>query len=87
MSEINPKEVYIRNLKRHRKDLPELDSRKIIKKRLEVFTHDTWPVIKLLKKQKRIIEINGEQKIMSIHSDILRALNKTWQSQSKQKKK
>lgn len=84
---ISPKEVYVRNLKRHRKDLPELDSRKIIKKRLEVFTRDTWPVIKLLKKQKRIIEINGEQKIMSIHSDILRALNKTWQSQSKQKKK
>ena len=75
---IGQKEVYIRNLKRHRKDLPELDSRKIIKKRLEVFARDTWPVIKLLKKQKRIIDINGEQKIMLVHYDILRALNKTW---------
>ncbi len=84
---ISPKEVYIRNLKRHRKDLPELDTKKIIKKRLEVFNRYTLPVIKLLKKQKRIIEINGEQKIMKIHLDILRALNKTWRSPSKAKKK
>lgn len=68
---ISSKEVYIRNLKRHRKDLPELDSKEIIKKRLEVFTRDTWPVIKLLKKQKRIVDINGEQKVMKIHLDIL----------------
>jgi len=72
---ISPKEVYIRNLKRRRKDLPELDTRKIIKKRLETFNRYTWPVIKLLKKQKKIIDINGEQKIMKIHRDILRALS------------
>ncbi|MEK7134821.1 MAG: nucleoside monophosphate kinase [Patescibacteria group bacterium] len=71
---ISPKEVYIRNLKRHRQDLPELDTRKIIKKRLEAFNRYTWPVIKLLKKQKRIIDINGEQKIMKIHRDILKIL-------------
>jgi len=71
---IGPKEVYVRNLKRHRKDLPELDTRKIIKKRLETFNRYTWPVIKLLKKQKRIIDINGEQKIMKIHKDILKIL-------------
>ena len=71
---ISPKEVYVRNLKRHRKDLPELDTRKIIKKRLETFNRYTWPVIKLLKKQKRIIDINGEQKIMKIHRDILKIL-------------
>ncbi len=71
---ISPREVYVRNLKRHRKDLPELDSRKIIKKRLEVFNRDTWPVIKLLKKQKRIIDIDGEQKIMKIHQEILKIL-------------
>ena len=34
---ISPEEVYVRNLKRHRKDLPELDTRKIIKKRLSGF--------------------------------------------------
>ncbi|MDP2946406.1 MAG: nucleoside monophosphate kinase [bacterium] len=71
---IKPKEVYVRNLKRRRKDLPELDTRKIIKKRLETFNRYTWPVIKLLKKQKRIIDINGEQKIMKIHRDILKIL-------------
>lgn len=75
---ISPKEVYVRNLKRHRKDLPELDSRKIIKKRLAVFTRDTWPVIELLKKQKRIIGINGEQPIIKIHRDIVAALNRIW---------
>ncbi len=71
---ISPKEVFVRNLKRHRKDLPELDTKKIIKKRLEVFNRYTWPVIKLLKKQKRIIDINGEQPIMKIHQDILKVL-------------
>jgi len=84
---ISPKEVYIRNLKRRRKDLPELDTKKMIKKRLAVFMKDTWPVIKLLKKQKRIIDINGEQKIMKIHQDILKVLENTWQSRSKAKKK
>jgi len=84
---ISPKEVYIRNLKRQRKDLPELDTRKIITKRLEAFNRYTWPVIKLLKKQKRIIDINGEQPIMKIHQDILKILENLWLSQSKQKKK
>ena len=84
---ISPNEVYIRNLKRRRKDLPELDTRKVIKKRLAVFMKNTWPVIKLLKKQKKIIDINGEQKIMKIHKDILKVLKNTWQSQSKAKKK
>lgn len=74
---INPKEVYVRNLKRRRKDLPELDTRNIIKKRLEIFNRYTLPVIKLLEKQKKIIEINGEQSIMKIHMDILKALSKT----------
>lgn len=78
---ISPKEVYVRNLNRRRKDLPELDTKKIIAKRLKVFNKDTLPVIKYLKKQKRIIDINGEQPIMKIHKDIL------WQLQSKLKKK
>jgi len=79
--DISPREVYVRNLKRERKDLPELDTKKVIRKRLEVFDRYTLPVIKYLKSQKRIIDINGEQKIMKIHKDIL------WQLQSKLKKK
>ncbi|MBI2446795.1 MAG: nucleoside monophosphate kinase [Parcubacteria group bacterium] len=78
---ISPKEVYVRNLKRHRKDLPELDTKKVIDRRLKMFNKYTLPVIKFLEKQKKIIEINGEQSIMKIHQDIL------WQLQSKQKKK
>ncbi len=71
---IGPKEVYIRNLKRKRKDLPELDTKKIIKKRLTVFNRETAPVIKYLKSKKIINDINGEQKIMEIHQDILKIL-------------
>ncbi len=71
---ISPEEVYIRNLKRRRKDFPELDTRKIIKKRLMVFTHETLPVIKYLKSKKIIFHVNGEQKIMKIHQDILKLL-------------
>lgn len=84
---ISPKEVYIRNLKRHRKDLPELDTRKMIKKRLLVFNWETLPVIKYLKSKKLIIDINGEQKIMKIHQDILEILKNIWKLQSKAKKK
>ncbi|MEK7198148.1 MAG: nucleoside monophosphate kinase [Patescibacteria group bacterium] len=71
---ISPKEVYIRNLKRHRKDLPELDTRKIIKKRLETFNLYTLPAIKYLKSRKIITDINGEQSIMKIHLDIMESL-------------
>lgn len=78
---ITPKEVYTRNLKRHRRDLPELDSKKIIKKRLNIFNRDTLPVIKKFKKEKKLIEINGEQSIMKVHLDIIKSLNKIWLSQ------
>ena len=73
---ISPKEVYVRNLKRRRKDLPELDTRKIIKKRLAVFNRETLPVIKYLKSKKIIFNINGEQPIAKIHKDILKLLPK-----------
>jgi len=71
---IGPKEVYVRNLKRRRKDLPELDTRKVIKKRLAVFNRQTAPAIKFLKSKKMIFEINGEQPIAKIHRDILKIL-------------
>ncbi|MDO8574763.1 MAG: nucleoside monophosphate kinase [bacterium] len=71
---ISPEEVYARNLKRHRKDLPELDTKTVIDKRLKMFNKYTFPVIKLLEKKKQIIEINGEQSIMKIHLDILKKL-------------
>ena len=71
---ISPEEVYVRNLKRHRKDLPELDTRKIIKKRLDAFNRYTLPVIRKFEKERKIIEINGEQKIIKIHKDILKIL-------------
>ncbi|MBI4919912.1 nucleoside monophosphate kinase [Candidatus Azambacteria bacterium] len=72
---ISPKESYIRNLKRRRKDLPELDTRKLIKKRLAVFMNETWPAIKLLKSKKMIIDIDGERPIMKIHKNILKILS------------
>lgn len=71
---ISPEEVYVRNLKRHRKDLPELDTKKVIDRRLKMYNKYTLPVIKLLGEKKQIIEINGEQSIMKIHLDILKIL-------------
>ena len=71
---ISPEEVYVRNLKRHRKDLPELDTRKVIKKRLDAFNRYTLPVIKLLEKQKKSVFINGEQPITKIHRNIIKTL-------------
>lgn len=85
--EISPDVVYERNLKRHRKDLPELDTREVIKKRLAVFNDETFPVIKQLKSKKLIVDINGEQKRLKIHQDILKVLKNAWQLQSKAKKK
>lgn len=67
--------------------MPELDTRKMIKKRLLVFNWETLPVIKYLKSKKLIIDINGEQKIMKIHQDILEILKNIWKLQSKAKKK
>lgn len=45
-----------------------------IKKRLGIFKTETLPVINYYKKQKKLIEINGEQTIEKVFKDVLEAL-------------
>jgi len=51
------------------------DTIQSIKKRLEEYKKETIPAINYYKKQKKLIEINGEQSIEGVFKDILRALN------------
>ena len=50
------------------------DKAEAIKKRLEEFKEKTIPVIKYYKKQRKLIEINGEQPIEKVFQDILKSL-------------
>jgi len=50
------------------------DEPKAIKKRLEEFKKEVIPVINYYKKQRKLIEINGERSIETIFQDILKAL-------------
>jgi len=51
------------------------DKPEAIKKRLEEFKEKTMPVIEYYKKQKKLIEINGEQSIENVFKDILKTLS------------
>jgi len=50
------------------------DKMESIKKRLEEYKKETIPAINYYKKQRRIIEINGEQSIERVFKDILKVL-------------
>jgi len=52
-----------------------LDDPEIIKKRLEVFKEETFPVIEIIKKQGlHLNKINGEQSVADVFKDILEAI-------------
>jgi len=55
-----------RLLLRKRKD----DTKKIIQKRLEIYYKETKPVIERYKKQKKLIEIDGEPSIEEIFKNV-----------------
>ncbi len=50
------------------------DNIKSIKERLEEYKKETIPAINYYKKQKRLIEINGQQSIEEVFDDILKAI-------------
>jgi adenylate kinase len=53
-----------------------LDDVETIKKRLEVFKSDTFPVIEVIEKQGLILnKVNGEQTVSDVHNDILKAIS------------
>jgi len=51
------------------------DNPKAVKKRLEIYYHQTEKIIDFYRKKQRLIEIDGEPKIMSVFHDILEKLN------------
>ena len=52
-----------------------LDDPETIKKRLEVFKNETFPVIEVIKKQGiSLNKINGEQTVADVHKDVLAAI-------------
>jgi len=52
-----------------------LDDLATIQKRLEVFKNETYPVIKVIKKQGlHLHRINGEQTVADVHKDVLQAV-------------
>lgn len=53
----------------------EDDTLLAIRKRIEVFHKFTNPVLDYYKNKRKLVEIDGEQKIDDIHKDILKKLN------------
>jgi len=52
-----------------------LDDPETIRKRLEVFKEETFPVIKIIEKQGvHLSKINGEQTVSDVHKDVLGAI-------------
>jgi len=53
-----------------------LDDVEVIKKRLEVFKSETYPVIEIIEKHGlKLNKINGEQTVSDVHNDILKAIS------------
>lgn len=53
------------------------DNEKSIKNRLNAYENETLPVIEMYKKERNLIDINGEQPIEAVTRDIMEALEKS----------
>jgi adenylate kinase family enzyme len=52
-----------------------LDDAETIKKRLEIFKEQTFPVIEVIQKQSlHLHKVNGEQTVADVHKDVLAAI-------------
>ena len=51
------------------------DKPEAIKKRLEVYTIQTTPLIRYYQEKRKLISINGDREIKEIHEDIIKSLN------------
>jgi len=71
---ITDKEATKRSLLRKRAD--NLDSKSVIKNRLEAFKEEIMPGIQFLKKKKCLIEIDAERGIQSIFKDTVKSIQK-----------
>lgn len=69
---VSDEENIKRLLKRGRKD----DTPKLIKKRLEIYHHQTEPVLEFYRQKGILLAVDGERPIEEIHQDILEQLKK-----------
>ncbi|MBU1071077.1 nucleoside monophosphate kinase [Patescibacteria group bacterium] len=72
---LSQKSTYNRLLKRAKLEGRSDDTKQAIKKRLEIYETKTVPVIKYFKDAGKLIEIDGEPDIATIHHSILSKLN------------
>ena len=72
------KEVYKRSLKRRESNVKEiykvLDTEKIIKARIRYYKNQVSKTVKYLKSIKKLRMINGDQPILKVTKDILKAI-------------
>lgn len=69
---VSDQEALLRISKRKEQRLDE--TKEAIKKRIELFHSMTLPVIDYYRQQNKLIEVNGEQSIEEIHSDVLKEI-------------
>lgn len=72
---LSQESTYSRLLKRAKLEGRSDDTQQAIKKRLEIYETKTVPVIKYFKDAGKLIEIDGEPDITTIHLSILSKLN------------
>lgn len=72
---LSKKSSYARLLKRAQTEGRSDDTAEAIKKRLEIYSKETVPVIDHYRQQAKLIEINGEPDIDTIHQDILKKIS------------
>lgn len=68
---LSEKSSYARLLKRAKIEERSDDTKQSIKKRLGIYHQQTKPVIDYYRKQGKVIEVNGEPDIQTIHRNIL----------------
>ena len=72
---LSKKSSYARLLKRAQTEGRSDDTAEAIKKRLEIYSKEKVPVIDHYRQQAKLIEINGEPDIDTIHQDILKKIS------------
>lgn len=72
---VSDKEIYKRLGKRYLREKRADDTRDGIKNRLTYFKKQVRKTLAYFKKEKILIEINGEQSIENVFKDILKAIN------------
>lgn len=65
---VSEKEIFKRAVKRKR---GEEDFQNIVQKRIENYKKYTLPALNFLKRRKKVIEVNGEEKVKEIYRNIL----------------